>query len=53
MKLDDFVDAEIIRLREFKRWWHEKHEKENPHHYPLNMNEGDWLDQYSLWEGSE
>ena len=51
MTLNQWVEGEIQRLWEFRDHWRGKQlEIDQPELFPDEMNEGDWDEQYNLWE---
>lgn len=48
MTFDDFKE---IFLEDFNRFlvYYQDNNKSNPEHFPLDMGEGDWLDQYLIF----
>jgi hypothetical protein len=47
--LDYFVSRIKIDIETFSRMWRENHAK-NPERWPLHMLEGDWDEQFSLFD---
>ena len=45
MKLNEYVTSLQERLKKFQALW-EKMNSENPDHWPAEMNEGDWDEQF-------
>lgn len=52
MKIHNWHAAEQIRLAHFLRWWFEQHD-EDPNNFPLDMEPGEWDEQYQMWEGPD
>ncbi len=48
--LHDWCTAEQTRVAHFLHWWFLQHEKD-PDGFPLNMESGEWDEQYLMWEG--
>ena len=48
--LHDWCTAEQTRVAHFLHWWFLQHEKD-PDSFPLNMESGEWDEQYLMWEG--
>jgi len=49
MKLLEFVLVTQQELEEFKIWWG-KENKKNPTQFPLELNEGDWYEQFITYQ---
>jgi len=47
--IEDWGDYEIREIRKFVSWWRSKN-KEDPENYPLCMDEGEFDEQYRLWD---
>ncbi len=44
-----WTEQENKRLKCFVEWF-EKHQKEDPEHFPANMSEGEWDEQYMVFD---
>jgi hypothetical protein len=49
VSLDDFVKEEIARILAFQKYW-KKEQGINPDGFPIEMREGDWVEQLNIWE---
>jgi hypothetical protein len=49
MKLEEFIEEEKKSLQIFEAWWRAENKK-NPKHFPLEMETGDWDEQYFTFE---
>ena len=47
MKLSDWQEEMLADINEFVEYWHTRH-KTLPEHYPLEMEPGDWDEQFSI-----
>lgn len=45
VSVDDFIRITQDEVSLFRDWWLLKH-SDNPAHFPLEMDEGDWFDQF-------
>lgn len=52
MKLANWCAAEQIRVAHFMRWWFEQNDL-NPEDFPLDMDSGEWDEQYFIWVGPD
>lgn len=52
MKLDDFINILLEDVSKFKDFYLEGH-KENPEEFPLELEEGDWLEQFLMFINTE
>lgn len=43
-----WTTEEHLNIRLFARWWEAKN-KTDPRHFPLQLPEGDWDEQYAVW----
>ena len=48
MTLEDFKKQAVIDIEKFVNEW-EKGKIEHPDHYPDEMEEGDWFDQFLIF----
>ena len=48
MKLDDFIKVTHKEIDEFKLFW-ENGNIETPKYFPVQMAEGDWVEQFITW----
>jgi len=51
MTINDYIKQEHDRLDKLARYWKEQH-KLQPDLYPLEMQEGDWDEQFIVIEGA-
>ena len=49
MTLDQFIEEEKKTLRIFEAWWRAENKK-NPKNFPLDMEPGEWDEQYLTYE---
>ena len=45
MILKDFIESEQNDLERFKEYW-ERMNNKNPEHFPMDMVQGEWFEQY-------
>lgn len=45
-----WVAAEQIRVARFQVWWMDQNDLD-PDKFPLDMEPGEWDEQYRAWEG--
>lgn len=50
ISIGEFVEDEERRIRNFARYWHEQH-LENPEQFPLELEPGQWFEQYQTFDG--
>ncbi len=50
--IHDWYAAEQTRVAQFLHWWFLQHEKD-PNSFPLNLESGEWDEQYQMWEGPD
>ncbi len=50
MQIMDWCGNEVSHLARFHRWWRERN-AEDPDNFPLEMEPGEWEEQYCIWEG--
>ena len=48
MKVSEFIESMHNDIDGFNKYWHENME-EFPEHYPKEMDEGEWFEQFMLW----
>ena len=48
MILNDYVKAEQEDLKAFLKYW-ETQNKERPEQFPMEMNHGEWFEQYTAF----
>ena len=49
MNFEDFYNEKSNSLKSFYAWWKVKHQ-EKPDFFPMDLLEGDWEEQFELWE---
>ncbi len=52
MNLIEFKNTINKDIEDFTKMW-EEGKRENPQHFPNEMNEGDWLDQFLIFLNTE
>ena len=50
MNLTEFISTSQEELAKFKNHYLEQHELD-PSSWPLDMNPGDWFEQFVMWTG--
>jgi hypothetical protein len=50
MTLQEFIDKEQERLKLFLEYWRNMRKTDSTN-YPTELMEGDWWEQYTIWEG--
>ena len=45
-----WCEHEQLRIERFRAWWLAQNGK-RPNDFPLDMNPGEWDEQYLMWEG--
>jgi hypothetical protein len=50
MRLNEWCGVEQVRIARFQLWWLDKHDID-PDNFPLDMEPGEWDEQYHIWEG--
>lgn len=48
MKFETFIKTLRKDVGNFEKYWKENQEKE-PQYFPDNMGEGDWWEQFIMW----
>ena len=48
MKFEKWFKDNVYNLERFSEYWEKKHQ-ENPEMYPIQMNSGDWDEQFDLF----
>ena len=51
MFLQGWCAAERVLVTTFQLWWFEQHDKD-PDNFPINMEPGEWDEQYRIWGDS-
>lgn len=52
MTLDEFVESELRNIAAFRRFWINSR-KNNAEHFPLEMEAGEWDEQFHMWIADE
>ena len=47
--INEWAEWEIREIRKFVRWW-EENSKEDPFDYPQELEEGEFDEQYIMWQ---
>lgn len=49
MKFEEFIHVAQKDIQVFKEWYASQQGGEDGEYFPFEMNEGDWWDQFLLW----
>lgn len=52
MTIDEFIKVEKVRLDRFERYYKDNHAVHGDE-YPLEQEEGEWFDQYMMYDEGE
>lgn len=52
MKLKEHTIRMINNINKFEVYW-DHNNNSDPENFPLDLDEGDWLEHFMLWLGSE
>ena len=50
MRFHQWCAAEQVLIANFQLWWMVQNDKD-PDNFPLDMEAGEWDEQYRMWEG--
>lgn len=53
MELHEFIDKQKKELDQFKSWWMKNNKSKNVSNFPLNLEVGEWMEQFMLYVDCE